>query len=144
MSEQTMAELTALTRNVLDCNPGLEIIAYSVGEYGVEEMIGDDGIRYGYAEDDPAAADLTESLVRRDRWLEWRTGEAFREELTRNGDKFAPMFGIRGWVYQYCGLGHFIMVRREYWEAFERERSGLRRGNLYSSFPDIMMRVLDK
>ena len=138
-----MEALTALTKNVLDGNPDLKIIGYSIGEYGVEELVGDNGVRYRYAHEDPSSVEPLEKLVPVRRWVEWRTGDAFKEELSRNGGIWAPMFGIQGWVYQYCGLGHFIMVRRRYWEDFERESSGLKRGALYSSFPDIMSRVLD-
>ena len=133
-----------LTKKVMDANPVLRIIGFTIGEYGIEKLIGDDGIQYGSPHGDPSSDDLIEGMVPARRWAEWRTGDGFREELSRNGDIWAPMFGIRGWVCQYCGLGHSVMVRREYWKDFEEERSGLQRGELYCSFPEIMVRVLNK
>ena len=52
---------------------------------------------------------------------------------------------VQGWECIYCGLGHFVMMRKEYYPRFQQLTSGMgRRGLLWSEAFDVLMRILEE
>lgn len=51
---------------------------------------------------------------------------------------------LLGWECIYCGLGHFVMMRKEYYPRFQQLTSGMgRRGLLWSEAFNVLVGILE-
>jgi hypothetical protein len=52
---------------------------------------------------------------------------------------------LQGWECIYCGLGHFVIIRKEYYPRFQQLTTGFgQRGPLWSTAFDILVRILEE
>lgn len=143
-----LSDIVLITNDVLDSLPDLSIIACKITPYGHDILIGDDGIGYRIDYHDSISPERINSLIPYKRWIDWRTGPAFLEERKRNRSSitpcFSPWFSFEGWVCLYSGLGHWIVIRKDYWPAFEREVSGIPYRDIYPSFPILAKKIIPR
>ena len=52
---------------------------------------------------------------------------------------------LQEWESIYCGLGHYLIIRKEYYPRFQQLTSGMgMRGQLWSTAFDVLVRILDE
>lgn len=52
---------------------------------------------------------------------------------------------LQDWESIYCGLGHYLIIRKEYYSQFQQLTTGFgQRGQLWSTAFDVLVRILEE